>query len=142
MERVLIYLLSENELAKNLRKKFDFYIFPMINIDGVIMGNYRVNFSGKDLNRTYDDPSSVDQPTIYHYKNFITNLKTSQDVQLFLDIHCHSKKFNCFLYANPPVYGEKNVYTELFNKNCDFYSLDDTIFTITKSKETSARVVI
>jgi len=30
-----------------------FKIVPMINVDGVIGGNYRTSFIGKDLNRLY-----------------------------------------------------------------------------------------
>ncbi len=85
----------------------------MINIDGVVAGNYRVNLSGFDLNRTYHDPSPNLSPTTHYYKNFINNLQKNQEILFFLDLHCHSKKFNCFMYANPPLYGEKNVFVDL-----------------------------
>jgi murein tripeptide amidase MpaA len=32
---------------------FVFYIVPMINVDGVVVGNYRTSYSGKDLNRQF-----------------------------------------------------------------------------------------
>jgi murein tripeptide amidase MpaA len=34
---------------------FVFYIVPMLNPDGVIVGNYRTSYSGKDLNRQFKD---------------------------------------------------------------------------------------
>jgi murein tripeptide amidase MpaA len=40
-----------------LRDKFIIKAVPMINVDGVINGNYRTNFSGKDLNRQWLEPS-------------------------------------------------------------------------------------
>lgn len=46
----------------------------MINIDGVVLGNYRTNKSGYDLNRTYHDPSMTNCPTTYAYKHFIKDL--------------------------------------------------------------------
>lgn len=33
---------------------FVFYIVPMLNPDGVIAGNFRTNYSGKDLNRQFN----------------------------------------------------------------------------------------
>lgn len=34
-------------------KNFTFRIFPMINVDGVIFGNFRCDLSGMDLNRCW-----------------------------------------------------------------------------------------
>jgi murein tripeptide amidase MpaA len=35
------------------RKTTIFIIIPMMNPDGVVMGNYRTGAAGKDLNRVY-----------------------------------------------------------------------------------------
>lgn len=43
------YLLSPR--ASFLRNNIIFKIIPMINPDGVILGNYRTGFAGYDLNR-------------------------------------------------------------------------------------------
>ena len=32
---------EEKRLVKNLKDHFEFYIIPMLNVDGVINGNYR-----------------------------------------------------------------------------------------------------
>jgi len=48
---VLEFLLSEAEGARYLRNNFVFKIVPMLNPDGVIIGNYRCSLSGQDLNR-------------------------------------------------------------------------------------------
>jgi murein tripeptide amidase MpaA len=45
------YLCSPEAAA--LRKSTVFIIVPMMNPDGVIMGNYRTGAAGKDLNRVY-----------------------------------------------------------------------------------------
>ena len=39
--------------SKWLRSKTIFKVIPMLNPDGVIAGNTRTGFSGKDLNRQY-----------------------------------------------------------------------------------------
>ena len=51
MQGTLEYLVSDDEGAKQLRDKFVFKIIPMLNPDGVIIGNYRCSLSGLDLNR-------------------------------------------------------------------------------------------
>ena len=49
---------------------------------------------------------------------------------------------DCFIYANPPYYGEKNIYLELMEKNIPFFSRKDCLEVIRKEKEKSARVVV
>lgn len=43
--------MSDDDVAKYLRNNFVFKIIPMLNPDGVIIGNYRTSLSGMDLNR-------------------------------------------------------------------------------------------
>jgi len=57
MHHLIIYLVSEEDDAKLLRDNFVFKIFPMINPDGVIHGNYRCSLIGRDLNRRWKNPS-------------------------------------------------------------------------------------
>jgi cytosolic carboxypeptidase protein 2/3 len=33
-----------------------FKIIPMVNVDGVVLGNFRTGISGRDLNRVFDQP--------------------------------------------------------------------------------------
>ena len=46
MHGTLEYLVSEEDGAKYLRNNFVFKIIPMLNPDGVIVGNYRCSLSG------------------------------------------------------------------------------------------------
>ena len=41
VEGMLQYLLSDSEIAKKLRDRYVFKIVPMLNPDGVVLGNYR-----------------------------------------------------------------------------------------------------
>ena len=47
------FLCGNSPHANQLRSRMNFFIIPMINPDGVIMGNSRSCASGKDLNREY-----------------------------------------------------------------------------------------
>ena len=51
MNGVLEFLVSDEEQAELLRNTFVFKIIPMLNPDGVIVGNYRCSLMGQDLNR-------------------------------------------------------------------------------------------
>lgn len=50
------FITSQQPEAKELRSKFVFKVIPMINPDGVIIGNYRASIGGSDLNRQYQSP--------------------------------------------------------------------------------------
>ncbi len=52
MKGVIDFLTNdESPEAHLLRSNFVYNLVPMINIDGVINGNYRTSLSGMDLNR-------------------------------------------------------------------------------------------
>lgn len=53
IEYIIDFLLGNSPAARSLRENFVFKIVPMLNIDGVIIGNYRCNLSGADLNRQW-----------------------------------------------------------------------------------------
>ena len=47
---------------------FVFMIVPMINVDGVYHGHFRMDIFGKNLNRFYTNPNIAQQPAIYAIK--------------------------------------------------------------------------
>ena len=51
MEGIVEFILGNEKEAKHLRDTYVFKIVPMLNPDGVIVGNYRCSLSGLDLNR-------------------------------------------------------------------------------------------
>lgn len=57
MEKIL-ELLSRNANSKIdwLLSKYELRIFPMVNVDGVIYGNFRCDLIGFDLNRCWKAP--------------------------------------------------------------------------------------
>ena len=57
MKGIVEFLVSNAPEARALRENFVFKLVPMINVDGVINGNYRCSLSGQDLNRRYKNPS-------------------------------------------------------------------------------------
>jgi hypothetical protein len=64
----------------------------MINPDGVLIGNYRCNLSGYDLNRRWDSEKKIMYPEIIATKAFIKELIKDRRIVMMLDLHGHSKK--------------------------------------------------
>lgn len=53
-EGFIDYILSDEKEAQFLRRNYEIVFLPMLNPDGVIVGNYRTNLCGLDLNRRWD----------------------------------------------------------------------------------------
>ncbi|CAF1456134.1 unnamed protein product [Didymodactylos carnosus] len=78
MRGLLDFITSNDETAQKLRKLLVFKIVPMLNPDGVIIGNYRCSLTGKDMNRNFRHPRKQTFPTVYYIKELITNLQKQQ----------------------------------------------------------------
>jgi murein tripeptide amidase MpaA len=74
VEGLINYLLSDQDEAREIREKFVIKIVPMLNPDGVILGNSRSSLIGVDLNRRWIKPSKFLHPTIYYTKSLIKYL--------------------------------------------------------------------
>jgi len=57
--------------AALLRRNFVFKLIPMVNPDGVIMGNYRCSIVGIDLNRVWLEPDKNLFPEIASIKKMV-----------------------------------------------------------------------
>lgn len=119
----------------------------MLNPDGVINGNYRCSLAGCDLNRRWSDPSKKLHPTIYHTKLMIKRFVEDREVVMYCDLHGHSRKKNIFIYGcssknNPQSLIDSRVFPRLLWKTSHNFSFQDCSFSVRKSKESTARVVV
>eukprot|EP00931_Biecheleriopsis_adriatica_P028171 TRINITY_DN16842_c0_g1_i3.p1 TRINITY_DN16842_c0_g1~~TRINITY_DN16842_c0_g1_i3.p1 ORF type:complete len:957 (+),score=230.46 TRINITY_DN16842_c0_g1_i3:73-2943(+) len=142
MKGILDYLTGASVDARILRDNFVFKIVPMLNPDGVIVGNYRCSLAGQDLNRLWDEPNRKMHPTIFFTKSMFRHLLDDREAILFVDIHGHSRKKNVFMYGNSENNGlREKIFPGLLCRSSDCFSFDDCCFKIQKSKESTARVV-
>jgi murein tripeptide amidase MpaA len=81
MEGTLQYLISDDDGARYLRDNFVFKIIPMLNPDGVIIGNYRCSLSGLDLNRQWITPSQKICPELHATKVMMRKTQDSRDIK-------------------------------------------------------------
>ena len=99
IQGLIEFLLSNDQKANNLRKHYIFKIVPMLNPDGVIRGNFRMNSAGKDLNRMWAEENEENSPSVFFCHQMIRKTLNSRDIYFFCDFHGHSNKYNFFLYS-------------------------------------------
>jgi len=145
MHGTLEYLISDDEGAKYLRNNFVFKIVPMLNPDGVIIGNYRCSLSGQDLNRQWIAPSSKMYPEDYSVKMMMRKTLESRDILFFCDFHGHSRQKNLFMYGCSNQKGDRlkeRIFPFLFSRNSEHFSFPNSNFVVQKARESTARVVM
>ncbi|CAI2382700.1 unnamed protein product [Moneuplotes crassus] len=148
VEGMIKFLVTDDHVAKSLRNMFVFKIVPMLNPDGVIVGNYRCSLAGCDLNRQWKNPSARLHPEIHAVKQMFNKTLQCRSVFLYVDCHGHSRKKNCFMYGcnNKSATGY-NKYKEkiipfMFGNNHDSFSFKDCNFVVQKAREGTARYVV
>ncbi|XP_076191800.1 cytosolic carboxypeptidase 3 isoform X3 [Aptenodytes patagonicus] len=149
MKGFLDYILGDSGKAQLLRDNFVFKVVPMLNPDGVIVGNHRCSLTGQDLNRKYRSNMKKCYPSIWYTRNMIKRVMGERDVFLYCDIHGHNRKQNVFVYgcerkqqAKAP-YVHPHVFPLMLSKSCpDKFSFPDCRFRVRKSKEGTGRVVM
>ncbi|XP_041695279.2 cytosolic carboxypeptidase 6 isoform X3 [Coregonus clupeaformis] len=131
---VIDFLVSQHPVAQTLRDHVIFKIVPMLNPDGVYLGNYRCSLMGFDLNRHWQEPSPWAHPTLHAVKQLIVQLSQDPKVGLefYIDVHAHSTMMNGFMYGN--VFEEEErvqrqaVFPRLLCHNAPDFSFSNTSF--------------
>ncbi|CAM1319123.1 AGBL2 (predicted) [Pycnogonum litorale] len=142
------YVTSDCAEAKLLRDKFIFKIIPMLNPDGVIVGNTRCSLSGLDLNRMYRTVVKENFPSVWYAKQLIHSLLNEHEVLMYCDIHGHSRKHNVFMYGcdnykySYQRYKER-VFPIMFQQTAPgYFSYDSCKFNVQRFKEGTGRVTM
>ncbi|XP_063106597.1 cytosolic carboxypeptidase 3 isoform X2 [Cavia porcellus] len=149
MKGFLDYILGDSHDAQLLRDTFVFKVVPMLNPDGVIVGNYRCSLTGRDLNRNYTSLLKESFPSVWYTRNMVHRLMEKREVILYCDLHGHSKKENIFMYGcggsdrSKALYLQQRIFPLMMSKNCpDKFSFSSCKFNVQKSKEGTGRVVM
>ena len=162
IQGLIEFLLSNEPKAINLRKNYIFKIIPMLNPDGVIRGNFRMNSVGKDLNRMWMEENEENSPSVFYCHKMIQKTLNSRNIHFFCDFHGHSSKNNFFLYSCkshneflkisnnniiPNPHKKKLSYIELifqeiYSKENIFFDKNSCINKILPSKIKTARAVL
>ncbi|XP_045593717.1 uncharacterized protein [Procambarus clarkii] len=148
MKGVIDFLTADNPKAHELRSQFIFKVIPMLNPDGVIVGNHRCSLVGRDLNRQYKMVVKEMFPAIWHTKAMVRRLMDEHGVVMYGDFHAHSRKHNIFLYGcenrrNQDNHLREQIFPLLLHYNGgDKFSFRSCKFKVHRCKEGTARVVV
>jgi cytosolic carboxypeptidase protein 2/3 len=149
MEGFIRFLSSKHPEAAALRNKFIFKIVPMLNPDGVIVGNSRTSMSGDDLNRTYINPSEDNHPEITALKDLVQSLTSTDQkkIFLFIDIHGHFSKKGSFIYGpsfpmHNSMYIKTKLIPRLMGERTEMFRYYSSKFNVSKNKKKAARAVM
>ncbi|XP_026221153.1 cytosolic carboxypeptidase 2 [Anabas testudineus] len=148
MEGFLDFLLGDSEDAQLLRDTFVFKVVPMLNPDGVVVGNYRCSLAGRDLNRNYKTLLRDSFPCVWHTRNMVERLIAETDVVLYCDFHGHNRKNNVFMYGcnnrgDASLKLHERVFPLIMSKNAsNKFSFKSCKFRVQKSKEGTGRIAM
>lgn len=148
MKGLIDFITGESQAATELRSKFVFKLVPMLNPDGVIVGNSRCSLTARDLNRQYRTVIRETYPSVWHTKVLIKRLMDDCGVELYCDLHAHSSKHNVFIYGcesrnNQQRRLQEHFFPLLLHKSSsDKFSFENCRFRVHKKKESTGRVVM
>ncbi|KAI3385745.1 hypothetical protein SNEBB_011243 [Seison nebaliae] len=132
MEGAIKFLVSNDPRARLLREHVIFKIIPMMNPDGVCLGNYRCSLPGVDLNRVWQDPLKNIHPELWAAKQLVLNGPPTHKPDFYIDIHAHSTLMNGFMYGNAYEDGKKasqhGILPKLLCDQAEDFSLTNTSF--------------
>ncbi|CAH8621789.1 unnamed protein product [Schistosoma bovis] len=151
---LLKFLTSNQSIVLTLKKQYTFYIIPMLNPDGVIVGNYRCSLTGRDLNRNYRQPKKDVFPTVWTVKQLVKWCKKTYKDVIYCDMHGHSRRNNIFMYGCDPLYRHSKIFNNtkkslherilpyiISQQATSYFSFPNCRFTVHPSKESTSRVV-
>ncbi len=100
-------LVSDSDLARQFRKYFDVWAYPLMNPDGADNGHWRTNAAGVDLNR---DWQFFNQPETRAVQRSLLPLLKRDDRKVFYAIDFHSTGQTVFY----PILEEIETFPHLF----------------------------
>ncbi|XP_031969262.1 cytosolic carboxypeptidase 2 [Corvus moneduloides] len=147
MRGFLNFLLSAHVDARLLRRLFVFKVVPMLNPDGVVVGNSRCSLVGRDPNRAYGTALPGSFPGVWHLRAMVQRVLVEREVVLYCDFHGHSRKNNVFMYGcdaggdGSRTRLHQRVFPLMLSKNApDKFSFASCKFQVQKNKEGTGRV--
>ena len=145
---------STSKEASLLRKNFVFKIIPIINVDGVSAGHFRLDRAGLNLNRCYLDPDPKKDPEIFAIKKLFITYANEYKVRYYFDLHADMNVKGVYTFGNAipdfPLHVENVLYSYIFSLQCSNVNWERCIFSEScmkskfkydkQSKEATSRV--
>eukprot|EP00826_Nyctotherus_ovalis_P059698 TRINITY_DN8329_c0_g1_i18.p1 TRINITY_DN8329_c0_g1~~TRINITY_DN8329_c0_g1_i18.p1 ORF type:complete len:598 (+),score=131.92 TRINITY_DN8329_c0_g1_i18:73-1866(+) len=149
VEGILEFLVGEEKVAEALRKRYNFVVVPMLNPDGVVMGNTRYSVEGDDLNRCWDNPLPGIHPAIYSLKEMLKGITVENEIKMYCDLHGHSKRYGSFIYACHHVANatqgswlSTRLLTRIMSQKCKMFDYHQCLYSVKPDKQNTGRVIV
>ena len=112
----ILKLLTDEKDNKSilLRENFIFKIIPIINVDGVSIGNYRLDTNGYNLNRCYLNPDIKTDPEIFAIKKLFMLYNNIYKIRYYFDLHADMNVRGAYTYGNAIEKFENHVENVLY----------------------------
>jgi murein tripeptide amidase MpaA len=141
------FLLSDDPLAQYILEHTIVKCVPMINIDGVIAGYYRISLHKFDLNRMWTAPDKILQPVVYETKRLIGELAASRKVACYIDFHGHSRLHGTFAYGcpnddDPELRDDEKTFPRVLAFLSDAFAWNHCVFSFPKERKAASRIVV
>jgi cytosolic carboxypeptidase protein 6 len=102
MQAFVETLCADTELARAFRSKYNTYVVPVANPDGVYHGHWRHNRGGVDLNRDWEE---FKQPETSAIRNFMKLLTNSAGGKFYFGVDFHSTFEDIYYTIDPELEG-------------------------------------
>ncbi|WP_419211380.1 M14 family zinc carboxypeptidase [Maribacter sp. X9] len=96
-------LTGDSQKARTFRDKYDLFVVPLMNPDGVDNGNWRHNMGGIDLNRDWQD---FNQPETKSVRDFLIK-KEAEGYEFVFGADFHSTWDDIYYPIDSTIIGEK-----------------------------------
>ena len=144
MQGLIDFLISSHAVAQDLRRFLIFKLVPVMNPDGVFLGNTMGNLLGQNLNRHWHDPDPFTHPTVHTVRQVILNLDKdpNHELDMIVDIHSHISLLGLFIVGNSydDVYRFERhvVFPKIMAQICPDFSMENTIYNDDEAKAGTA----
>jgi len=124
---------NDNQMSKILLDNFIFKLIPIINVDGVSNGHFRLNMEGYNLNRCYLGPSPKITPENYAITKLFYFYSSNFKVRYYFDLHADMNTRGVYTFGNALKVFEEHVenvlFSFIFKINCPHVDFSHCIFT-------------
>ena len=122
-----------NPINKILLDNFIFKLIPIINVDGVSNGYFRLNTEGYNLNRCYLGPSPKINPENYAITKLFYFYSSNYKIRYYFDLHADMNTRGVYTFGNALKIFENHVenvlFSFLFKINSNHVDFSHCIFT-------------
>jgi cytosolic carboxypeptidase protein 2/3 len=150
MRKIMLEFTKNHDKYDKIFHNYIIKIIPMINPDGVVIGNSRCSLAGLDLNRRWSEPNPIMHPEIFYIKSNMKLVeKQSGGISMFCDLHGHNKQMNAFIYGcnKAPNEGllswtKTRLLPKILASIEPIFEFNKCVFSQEKFKYNTARVVV